>query len=210
MRFFTLFLTVFVLTTAPALGQRLSDQGNFFIGTSVGFSASQSNLDLSTNGESQTTEGPTTVSLGLEPNVGYFVTNRFGLGFSVDFSLQTVDLAGDQALDSDILIGPMARYYIPAGESSSFFFHLQTGFGTTADNLVIDDEVLDAQTTILKGGIGPGFTIFSTSNIGLEVIALYNIIQSTSEAESGGETISAESLTNQFDLQLGVQFYLDR
>ncbi|MEL7341403.1 MAG: hypothetical protein AAGM67_13060, partial [Bacteroidota bacterium] len=136
--------------------------------------------------------------------------DNFGLGFTMDYSLTSVTLGEDRTIDSDFLVGPMARYYFPYGNNKALFLHLSTGFGSSTDDLMIDDEMVTAVNTIGKVGVGPGITIFSSNAVGIEALALYNFVRTNSDVETDGGNVQTTSITNEFDFQIGINFYLDR
>jgi hypothetical protein len=62
-------------------------------------------------------------------------------------------------------------------------------------------------SNIFALGVGPGFTIFSDSAIGIEALFKYNFARSSFDTDIGGIVTETTTRTNQFDLSIGVQFY---
>lgn len=192
-----------------AIGQP-TQRGSFLVGGTGGFNTSSSSLEVTEGGVSENSQGPQTLALNAAPNLAYFVANNVALGFSMNYALQTVNIDDTRTIDSDLLVGPMARLYLPINEKQAGFIHVGSGFGNTVDDFVIDGESIQATTLVSRFAVGPGFTLFSNNKVGIEASAMYNFIRTSTSADAEGISVDNISRTNEFDVRLGVQFYLSR
>ncbi|MBK9014484.1 MAG: outer membrane beta-barrel protein [Saprospiraceae bacterium] len=203
---FVLFLSGLLWSQSVA-GQIL-DRGNFLVGTNVGFSRAQNENSVSSSGQDVKGEGPSSTQFNIAPDIGYFLADNFVLGIGLDYTLSSVKQPNeDRTTDSDLLFGPFGRYYFPLDNDMAVFFVTTFGFGNSSDETLIGTNTKSVNTNILAIGAGPGFTIFSSSGIGIEAILKYNYARSTFDTEDAGVKITTKSITNQFDIGLGIQFY---
>ncbi|WMX14849.1 MULTISPECIES: outer membrane beta-barrel protein [unclassified Aureispira] len=180
-------------------------KGNFMIGGELGLSTASSTVSV--NGSE--TEGSSATQFNIAPSVGYFFVNNFATGIGIDYTLSTVKNNNRDELDSDLLFGPFLRYYIPFGDKA-LFFETDFGYGNSTDNITINNEQQLAVTNVFAFSIGPGFTIFSNDNIGIEALAKYNFASSNSILTANGVETTSYSLTHAFDFSIGLQVYLGR
>ena len=183
---------------------QILDKGNFMIGTTVGFSTANSKV---TSGGTEE-KGLSPRQINVAPSMGYFVINNLALGIGADYTLNTVILPNDDKKeDSDLLFGPFARYYFPAGDNVAVFAVANFGFGNSKDEQNIGETKESISTNILAIGVGPGFTVYSKGGFGIEAIFKYNFARSNFDTQSGGVTTSTTTRTNQFTLSMGIQYY---
>lgn len=185
-----------------------TDRGSFMIGGEIGLSSSSSSITTNGNGnvgDQLTTNNAT--QFNIAPSIGYFFANNFAIGVGVDYTLNT----SKDRLDSDLLFGPFVRYYIPFGEDKALFFEADFGYGNTADQLETDQGTRQALTNVFAGGIGPGFTIFSSDAIGIEALAKYRFASGNNRITTPtNETFTSNSITHSFDFSVGLQIYFTR
>jgi len=179
-------------------------------GGSGALNASSSSVNVTQDGESVNEDGPNTLNLNIIPDIAYFLADNFALGLAADYSLQRTSIDDTRTTDGNFLAGPMLRGYLPFDNNKAIFLHVGSGFGTSNDDLVIDNEVVQSTTNLLKISIGPGLTLFSNGQVGIEVAALYNF--NRSNATVAGDVINTQTITNtnEFDVRIGVQWYLNR
>ena len=183
---------------------QLFNQGNFLIGSTVGFSTADSKV---TSG-GQSNEGLSANQISIAPNIGYFLLNNFALGVGADYTLHSVsEPNGDKTDDSDLLFGPFARLYLPASESVSFFAVANVGFGNSADNQTVSGVDQSIRTNIVAFGAGLGITVYTRGGFGIEAILKYNYAKSTFDTEISGVKTSNTTRTNQLAISLGMQYY---
>lgn len=131
-------------------------------------------------------------SVRLDPKLAYFISNNLALGGYVNFGLQTSKGAGENI---DYGIGLLGRYYLGTEamvvRNSRFF--LEANAGIEGTNPASGDN-----TNGLGLGIGPGWTYFLTSNIGLEALLKYRGIVGF------GDRVTSSDL----QLSVGFQIYL--
>jgi hypothetical protein len=197
----------FLLSTLASA--QFTAQGNFVMGSTFGFSAANSKITQNDGAGDIATENPTSIQLNFAPNIGYFLTDDFAVGIGMDYTFNRVERTdGDNNKDSDLLFGPFGRYYLPVTSDMSFFLEGNFGFGNASDNILIAGESQRINTNIMAFGIGPGFTIFSNSAIGIEAIVRYNYARSRFDTDIAGIQRETVTRTNQFDFSVGIQFYL--
>jgi hypothetical protein len=196
------------LLWSQMLSGQMLDKGNFLVGTNVGFSRAQTENSVTSSGEEEKGEGPSSMQFNLAPNIGYFLADNFTLGIGLDYTLGSVKQPNeDRTDDSDLLFGPFARYYFPINNDMAVFLVTTFGFGNSTDETLVGENTKRINTNIFAVGAGPGFTIFSSDGIGIEAIFKYNYARSTFDTEDAGVKITTKSITNQFDIGLGIQLY---
>jgi len=197
------------LLLSTAGSAQITAQGNFIIGSTLGFSAANSKITQDDGTGNIATESPTSIQFSFAPKVGYFLADHFALGIGMDYTLNQVERTdGDNNKDSDLLFGPFARYYLPMAADMAFFIEGNFGFGNASDKLLIAGEPQRINTNIMAFGLGPGFTIFSSSAIGIEALVKYNFARSRFDTDITGVQQETVTRTNQFDFSIGFQFYL--
>lgn len=194
--------------TYSSLSAQVLNQGNFVLGGTIGFSATDSKVSVKTNMLDQKGEGPSAFQLSFAPNVGYFIIDNLAIGMGLDYTFSRVqDPSLDRTDDSDLLFGPFARYYAPIGVDMAFFLEADFGFGNASDEQYIGEDRQRINTHVFAFGVGPGFAIFSTHDIGIEALFKYNYARSQFETENTGLTTTTTTRTSQFDIAVGIQFY---
>lgn len=179
-------------------------RGNFMIGSTIGLSNTHSKV---TNGGVEA-PGLSARQFNISPAMGYFVLNHFALGLGADYTFNTVTEPGqDKTTDSDLLFGPFARLYIPAGSNVALFFVGNFGFGNSKDEQIIGETKQSISTNIFAVGAGPGLTVYANQGFGIETILKYNFARSKFDTENAGVKTNTTTRTNQFVLSLGMQFY---
>lgn len=201
---------IFVLSlflTGWGLNGQFMQSGDFLMGSTVGFSATSSQISQSSavGGGEKT---PRSVQVNLNPNIGYFLLDDFALGIGMDYTYSFQrDADNNRRTDSDFLFGPFMRYYLPVQESMAFFGVLDFGFGNSSNENLLLAGNESVSSNIFAVGMGPGFTILSSNSIGIEAIFKYNFARSKFDTELAGIKTSTTTNTNQFDISLGVQLY---
>ncbi len=207
-KLFTSVILLFFSTTL-LFGQNL-DQGNFILGSTIGFSASDSKVTMQSTSANDESNGPSSLQVSIAPKIGYFLQDNLALGIGMDFTHSSLKEPNiDRTNDSDLLFGPFVRYYFPLmlEDDMAFFAETNFGFGSSSDDQFIGDTKQSINTNIFAMGIGPGFTIISESGIGIEAIFKYNFARSKFNTEIAGVQTETITRTNQFDFSIGVQFY---
>ena len=155
-------------------------QGNILVGADI----ANANLNLDKGGN---------FSFRIDPKIAWFLRDNLALGGYFLVGLNTAKGAGT---DVDYGIGALARDYLgdPKGvliRNSRFFF--EGNVGIEGNNPAVGDN-----TNGLGLGIGPGWTYFVTSNIGLEALLKYN----------GIVGFGSKPTSNNLSLAVGLQIYL--
>lgn len=193
-----------VLFFTCTLSAQVMDQGNFVVGSLMGVSTA--NSKVSTGGVES--KGLSAYQFSIAPNIGYFFADNLAAGLGVDFTRSRVQQPDQEETDdSDLLFGPFLRYYLPVDDQVALFLAANFGFGNSTDVQDIAGSRQSIQTNIFAAGVGPGFTIYAPSGLGLEAILKYNFARSKFDTEIGGVSASSTTRTNQFALSLGLQYY---
>lgn len=204
-----------------AFAQNLSvsqptQQGNFVIGSRIGFSTAKSKVDVQSTGTSIKGDGGSSAQFNLAPGIGYFFLDNFALGIGMDWlktnSSTGVDLNGGTAApqksdNNNILFGPFIRYFIPVGEDKAFFIGTTVGFGNSKNQFTADNKTQSIDNSLLTIGVGPGFTIYSKNGLALEALVKYNYARSNSEIDVQGVKRVSKTWTNAVDFSVGLQYY---
>jgi hypothetical protein len=191
-----------------AMAQNFTDQGNFMIGSAIGFSTNQSTVSYSGATPGTSNEGPTSRQFNIAPHIGYCLVNNLVLGIGMDYTFTREKQPGtDKRQNSDLLFGPFGRFYLPFGQDKALFVESNFGFGNSSNDLVLNGTLQSVNTSITAVGVGPGFTIFSHDAIGIEALLKYNYAHSKFNTESAGIKTETTTNSNQFSVSLGIHFY---
>jgi|GEM_PF-805910 hypothetical protein len=198
-------------------GMLATARGNFMIGTGIGFSTSNSKVNVTSSTGNFSGDGGSATQLNLSPGIGYFFANNFAFGVGMDLIASRTeaqaDLTNPNSLDqrsenSDLLFGPFARLYLGVSEDKAIFIGTTLGFGSSRDEFVSGTG--SAQTidnNIVTVGVGPGFTVFSRSGLSLEALVKYNYARSKSNININEVTRNSITRTSAFDFSVGLQYY---
>ncbi len=144
-----------------------TEKGKFFIGGSMGFNSesNQSNKDIKGS------------NFSILPSVGYFVANRFALGFGIGYgsfknTYLNQDFQGNsilvKATGSNFSIMPSIRYFVPIVDGK-FFFSPSLGtyfsFGKTKNSFTNNTF----PENIFSISANPGFSYFPTEHWGINL-----------------------------------------
>lgn len=193
-----------------------TQQGNFVIGSRIGFSTAKSKVDVQSTTGSIKGDGGSSAQFNLAPGIGYFFLDNFALGIGMDWlktnSSTGVDLNGGTAApqksdNNNILFGPFMRYFIPMGEDKAFFIGTTVGFGNSKNQFTADNKTQSIDNSLLTIGVGPGFTIYSKNGLALEALVKYNYARSNSEIDVQGVKRVSKTWTNAVDFSVGLQYY---
>ena len=197
-----------------------TDLGNFMIGSSLGFSTSSSTVEVRSGESSATGQGTEARQFNIAPKIGYFVQQNIAVGIGIDYTLNRVQRTRETywtkntefntSYDSDLLFGPFARAYLPLGEDKAFFLETTIGFGSSRNEINIEGDNQITTNNVLAVGIGPGFTIFSGDNFGIEALVKYNWARSNSSIDFQGINNETTNKTNALDFSVGFQYYFAR
>lgn len=161
--------------TSADVGIAPVQQGNWIMGGSLG------SLGYSFEGES--------FNININPRAGYFVSDGFAIGLSLNAGLTT--FPGDVDNLWTYGIAPFARYYFPQGSSASgrFFGQGEVGIAGSSGGSDVD----------LAFGLGAGYAHFITQSVALEAMVGYNYSKAT---------VANASAQSGLGVSLGFQIYL--
>jgi outer membrane protein W len=214
-------LFAFSMFVISAIAQDMSFQptqrGNFVIGSRIGFSTAKSTIEVTSATGSIKGDGGSSSQFNLAPAIGYFFAENIVLGIGMDWlntnSKTGVDVSGgttspQETSNSNVLFGPFARYFIPAGDDKAFFIGSSLAFGNSKNQFTGSDNTTQSiNTSLLTIGVGPGFTIYSNNGLALEALVKYNFAKSDSEIDVQGIKRTSQSWTNAVDFSVGLQYY---
>ncbi|HMQ49257.1 MAG TPA: outer membrane beta-barrel protein [Saprospiraceae bacterium] len=207
-----LLLFSFAICHLFGLDAQVSSQGNFMMGSKLGFSTAQSTIEV----DGSNTQGTRAMQLNISPTIGYFILDHWALGIGMDYAFSKVrepndgTNGGETSFDSDLLFGPFTRAYLPVGEDKAFFLEATFGFGSAQNELEINGINQTTANNVLVVSFGPGFTIFSNDAIGIEAMAKYNWARSSANIQLDGVSNVIKTYTNAVDISIGFQFYFSR
>ncbi|MFN7116169.1 MAG: outer membrane beta-barrel protein [Saprospiraceae bacterium] len=203
-----LILLVIGLLLAGSGIAQVTRQGNFILGSTIGFSSVNSQIVQDKGSGETQADNPYSTQLSLAPSIGYFLIDNLPLGIRMDYTFNRVkDQNGLRAEDSNILFGPFARYYMSLKNNMYFFGEAGFGFGNSRDTKDLASGTQKINTNLFSFGVGPGVTVIATNAIGLEALVKYNYARSKFDTEILGVKQNTTSNTNQISISLGVQFY---
>jgi outer membrane protein W len=203
-----LILLVVGLLLTGSLVAQVTRQGNFILGSTIGFSSANSQIVQDKGIGEKQEENPYSTQLSIAPSIGYFLIDNLPLGIRMDYTFSQVkDQNGLRAENSNVLFGPFARYYVPMNNNMYFFGELGFGFGNSRDTKTMENGTQKINTNLFSIGVGPGVTVIATNAIGLEALVKYNYARSQFDTEILGVKQNTTSNTNQISISLGVQFY---
>lgn len=196
---------------AGMLSAQISEQGNFVLGSTFGFSTATSKISKNSADTDVSGDGPSSTQISFAPNVGYFVLDNWSIGIGMSYTFSRVEDPNlNNIEDANLLFGPFTRYYLPLEDDKAFFLQADFGFGNATDQLDVGGGLETIKTNIFAIGIGPGFTIVSNEAIGIEALLKYNYARSDFDTEANGVRQQTVTKTNQFDFSIGLQFYFSR
>lgn len=161
----------------------------------------------------KTTDGPSTSTFSIIPNVSYFLSDRFAVGLELGYSRlssEVVDVTSSRTtttkeVTSGLGLSPFVRYYIPLGQK--FYFYGQGGFGFTSgkveNTITTVTTFLGTQTTETKTesdlsafnvGFRPGVTYFFTDRFALD--ASFGLLNFSNLTEKLGNNETKNSEIN--------------
>jgi len=190
--------------TIAAIAQP-TEQGNFLIGTRVGFSTAISRLKVESPTFNYDGEGARTSQFNIAPNIGYFVTRNFALGLgmsysnyrSSDASTSVLDSTGrdNDSYNSNLLFGPFARIYLPISEDNAFIL----------GKVLTQTQTIRTDLTSL--GLAGGFTVFSQGGISLEALVIYSFDRSRNSLNLDGVQSKTTTWTRALNFSFGLEYY---
>lgn len=211
-----LFLLFAIAAIAQVTIYQPTVRGNFVIGSRIGFSTAQSEIDVQSTSGSIKGDGGSSSQFNLSPGIGYFLADNLVIGIGMDWirnnSSTGVDLNGGTTIPNDsqnnnLLFGPFVRYFLPTGDDNAFFIGTVFGFGNSKNQFTSDNQTQSIDNSLLTIGVGPGYTIYSNNGLALEALVKYNFARSISEIDVQGIQRTSKTWTNAVDFSVGLQYY---
>jgi len=127
-------------------------------------------------------------TINLAPSAGFFLSNRFVLGSSLNFKAEIED--GDAI--TSIGLRPFGRYYLNGGGKARFFGQADLGYEAYLED--------GGQSSGALFGLGIGVDIFLNEHIGVEGLLGYQHVEYP-EYDYG---------TNNIGLNIGIAAFINR
>lgn len=204
---------LFFVTSATA---QYTSQGNFVIGSRLGFSTAMSDVSVSGASGNFSGNGGSAYQINLQPAIGYFLATNFATGIGMEYigtgSTSAEDFTnpenGEQkSTNSDLLFGPFFRFFLPYSTDKTFFLDTSVGFGNSVDEFNNSGTTQKINNNLTVIGIGPGFTIFADNGVALEAVVKYNYAHTKNEIDLSGVKTTSITNTNALDFTFGIQYY---
>ena len=159
-------------------------EGNWMVGSSL----LSSNFGLNTGGG---------YSIGLQPKAAYFIKDNVAVGGYVNVGISKVTNGSPTRFDYGV--GALGRYFLSPGEKGVDNL-LNHGRWFFEGNLGVGGSSVESgnSTTGLDFGVGPGYSYFITTNIGIEGLVKY-------QGQSG---FGNEGLNSNISFNVGFSIYL--
>ena len=203
----TLFVLIGLLFLWTNTQAQVTEKSSFLLGGAMSFNTSKAKVEQERDGVTTDLDKPHTSVFTFEPVFAYFLFPNFALGGQVSYTIERIEDENGKDKTDNLLLGPITRYYLPFMEDkAAVFIELDAAFGSSAET-ILDQST---ENTISKFGIGPGLTVFVNDLIGLEAIAKYNHVRGKATVESPDLNFKTTSTSNEFDFQIGLQFYFTR
>lgn len=189
--------------------------GNFAIGSGFGYVNSVTTIQIN-NGGTILKGGNSGYQLHITPTIGYFITNNFVFGLSMDYLVSSSQSDTESASgkprtsDTKLLFGPYTRLYFPFAGDQALFLGAVYGFGKSDTQLSDGADTQTANTTLVTFGAGPGYSIFSNGRVSLETQVKYNYGISRNVINVSGANQTTRTLTTAWDFVVGMHFYFNR
>lgn len=177
-------------------------KGDIYLGGNLNFGVGSSNTKVGNTKN----EGPKTFNLGIQPKVGYFISDKFSVGVDLGFSTRNtkIDNLGTTTTYSNMAFGGgiFARYYVMPVEKFGFFFEANAGAMAGSSKTKIGAIKTDGPNTLeINAGITPGIVVYVSNRVALEAnYGFLGYTSSTSTDKSGPQDIK----DNQGDFGLNI------
>lgn len=161
-----LLLMSFVVATMAFAQQA---KGDIYLGGSLNFGTGSSSSKVG----STKVEGPKTFSFGIQPKVGYFISDKFAVGVDLGFSTSSskIDNSGTTTTFSNMAFGGglFARYYMMPVEKFGFFFEANAGAMAGSSKNKVGSVKTDGPNSLaINAGITPGIAVYVSNRVALE------------------------------------------
>lgn len=193
---------LFVSLLAVSMTFAQQEKGDIYLGGSLNFGAGSS----STKVGGTKTDGPSTFNLGIQPRVGYFLSEKILVGADLGFTTGSskIDNGGTVTKVSNNAFGGglFARYYVMPAEKLGFFFEANAGVLAGSSKVKVGNTETDGPNTFnLSTGITPGIVIFISKKVALEANYGFLGYTSFSETDKSG-SVEVKDAQGNFGLSL--------
>jgi opacity protein-like surface antigen len=201
----TLLMVALLAGISTANAQDL--KGRFFIGGDVLSFSSQSGKTVGNT----TIINPSTTSFGIQPTIGYYLTDNWAIGAKLGFMNVTTDdndTPDDTKISTNtITISPYIRYTMPIADKFAFFVDGGISYAMGTSKTTISPTPNAGQPNDTKDktfgvNIGPGFFWFVRDNIAIQGNIATLIGFASRTQENSNFTPTRTITTNNFNLGL--------
>ncbi|MEM9022729.1 MAG: outer membrane beta-barrel protein [Bacteroidota bacterium] len=210
---------LFTLTVGAQESSSMIHKGQLLLGGTIDLSFDQ---DEFTSANSERTDDA--MNLGIAPEFGYMVSDRFAVGLAVGYSRTNftsesrngVNESRNETTTNSFALSPFARYYWPV--SQRVYLHTEGAFiwesGTSdveASNGTGNDTFEDSvDITTIAGRLRPGASFFITNRLSLETTLIEVSYASTSTSQDNSD-LETDSRAFQIDysaFSFGIRYFL--
>ena len=152
-----------ILLTAFSSSAQIA-KNNWLVGGDASFTFSQTEVKKISSGTNTIYDSKGTYSVRIDPNIGYFILNKFAVGCKLSYLNSFSEGSKLNSDDMNLSVGPYLKYYLLKDESI-FNVFIETSFSK-----FLSKSLGNAATY----GFKSGFVIFLNSSVGLESVISYS------------------------------------
>ncbi len=189
-----------------------TDQGTMYLGGSLNFGFGSSKEKAG----STTVDGPKTFNFGINPALGYFISDNFMLGLGIGYDMESYKEENYGIHDeykvttSAFNVGPFVRYYMMPVKNAGIFVqgNVAVGFGkvkteTTDDGTTTSNEMKLSAFTV---GVTPGIVFFVSDMVSFEATFGNLSFTSATDKQDVGDD-EYKDTQSQFNLEINPAYF---
>ncbi len=191
-----LLISMLLLTASFCFGQFAEKGSMLFNGSLSAYAGKQKLKNSGTTSETKIS------SFSLSPTFQYFVIDNLAVGGMLRYSSQTSKSGDFKSIDSQLTIGPVARYYF----YDAFFAQGYLGFGNNVDKSKSGGSTFKTTDKVIETVIAAGYSIRITETVLLDPMIGY-WFKSINIDDSDGDY---KQNTGQICIQIGFSILINR
>ena len=167
-------IAVFTIGAVNAQEEGGFSKGSLFVTGAVGFGSEKDNND---NSESS--------SFGIEPKIGYFVSDNIAIGAKLGFGTSEFTDEDFTSETSDLTLGVFGRYYFTPASKFSLFAELGLDYMSSTF------DPGDLKENTIGAGLNLGLNYFVSKNFAIEAYAAALGFASSKQDVDGAESVTS-------------------